>query len=63
MENLNLNSSFCVDTFGDELDVTEEPDGVKTQAKQHRDWQHNLHERDMGILQKVVGVLQKMDSF
>ena len=43
--------------------MKERLEGEKIQARQHRDWLHELHERDMGMLQMVIGVLQKIYSF
>ena len=51
LENLNLNKSMCAEMFGGELDITEEPEGEKSQVRQHRDWLHELQDRDMDILQ------------
>ena len=52
--------------FGGEMDVVEVPDKLDNeefQARQHRDWLHNLRNRDMEKLQKVVTALEKMESF
>ena len=49
--------------FGGELNVTEESEGEKSQARQLRDWLHEVHERDLGTLEKVVEALNKMESF
>ena len=52
--------------FGRETDVVEvpdEPDNEKSQARQHRDWLHYLHNRDMVKLRKVIITLEKMESF
>ena len=35
---------------------------MKSQARQHRDWLHELHKRDLGTLQKVVGALKKIEN-
>ena len=63
MEKSNLNKSFCEEMFRGELDVTEEPEKEKSQARQHCDWLHERHTRETGILQNVEGVLKKMESF
>ena len=63
MENSNLNRSFCLERLGDKQDVTERPEGKKKKARQHRNWLHELHKSDLSRLQKVVGVLQKTESF
>ena len=58
---------MCEEMFGGELDVTEktpEPfESEKSQARQHRDWLHQLNERDWCSLQKVVDSLNKMENF
>ena len=49
--------------FGGEMDVVEvldEIDNEKSQARQHRDW---LHNKDMEKLRKMVTTLEKMESF
>ena len=50
MENVNLSKSMCEEMFGGEKDVMENPEREKYQAKQHRDWLHELYDRDTGIL-------------
>ena len=51
---------FCEEMFGRELDVMEELEEKKSQAKQHRDWLHECHGRKIGMLRNVKGVLKKM---
>ena len=45
--------------FGGELDVTEESEEEKSLAKQHRDWLHERHESEFGMLKNMVEVLKK----
>ena len=48
MENANLNKSLCEEMFGGEMDVVEVPDELeneKSQARQGRYWLHQLNER------------------
>ena len=54
---------MCEELFGGELDVTEEHQGVKSYIRRHRYWLHQHHAQDLGVLQKVLGVLQEMESF
>ena len=66
MELQKLNKSMCEDLFGGELDVTEESGEdmpEKSQAKQHRDWLHQLNEKDWCSLQKVKDTLKEMEKF
>ena len=52
--------------FEGETDVVEVPDELdneKSQATQDRDWLHDLHNRDMKKLRKVVTTLKKMENF
>ena len=61
-----LNKSMCEEMFGGEMDVVEVPDELnneKSEARQHRDWLHDLHNRDMEKLRKVISTLMKMESF
>ena len=61
-----LNKSMCEELFGGELDVTEEPGEdmpEKSQARQHRDWLHQLNEKDWYSLQKVMDTLKEMEKF
>ena len=49
MELQKLSKSMCEELFGGELDVTEdlgEDMPGKPQARQHRDWLHQLNEKD-----------------
>ena len=49
MELQKLNKSMYEELFGGKLDVTEEPGKdmpEKSQARQHRDWLHQLNEKD-----------------
>ena len=65
MEYNKLNKSMCEEMLGGEMDVVEvevpdEFDNEKSQARQHRDWLHDLHDlpnRDMEKLWKVVMTL------
>ena len=48
---------MCKEMFRGEMDVVEVPDELdneKSQARQHRDWLHDLHKRDMEKLRKVM---------
>ena len=50
MEYNKLNKNMCEEIFGGEMDVVEVPDELdnkKSQARQHCDWLHNLHNRDV----------------
>ena len=52
--------------FGGEIDVVKVPDKLnneKSQARQHRDWLHDLHNRDTEKLWKVITTLEKIESF
>ena len=49
--------------FGEDLDVTEVPEGGRSQARILREYLHLAHEIDMCGLQKVEQFLQKMKSF
>ena len=53
--------------FGGERDVTEKTpesfESEKSQARQHRDWLHQLNERDWCSLQKVMDSLKRMENF
>ena len=56
---------MCEEMFGGDMDVVEvfdELDNEKSQARQHRDWLHDLHNRDMQKLRKVVTTLEKMET-
>ena len=56
---------MCDEMFG-EMDVVEVPDELdneKSQARQHCDWLHDVHNRDMEKLRKVVTTLEKIESF
>ena len=53
---------MCEEMFGGQMDVVEMPDELdneKSQARQHRD----LRNRDVEKLQKVITMLEKMESF
>ena len=64
IEKQNLSSSMCEELFGGELDVVEVPDDCnKSQARQHRNWLHQLNERDWCSLQKVMDTLKRMEDF
>ena len=57
MECNKLNKGMCKEMFRGEMDVVEVPDELdneKSQARQHRDWLHDLHKRDMEKLRKVM---------
>ena len=55
---------MCEEQFGGELDVMEVSDDCKkSQARQHRDWLHQLNERDWCSLQKVMDTLKRMEDF
>ena len=58
---------MCEEMFGGELDVTEktpEPfESEKSQVRQHRDWLHQLNERDWCSRQKVMESLKRMGNF
>ena len=57
---------MCEELFGGELDVTKEPGEdmpEKSQARQHRDWLHQLNEKDWSSLQKVMDTLKEMEKF
>ena len=58
-----MNRNFCKEMFGGELDITEESEEEKSQARQHGDWLHETHTRKIGMLQNVQGVLKKTESF
>ena len=45
------------------VEVPDEFDNEKSQARQHRDWLHELHGRDMEQSRKVVSALEKMERF
>ena len=64
MEKQNLNTSMCEELFEGELDVVEVPDDCeKSQARRHRNWLHQLNERDCYSLQKVMDTLKRMEDF
>ena len=64
MEKQNSNDSMCEELFRGELDVVEVPDDCeKSQARQHRNWLHQLNERDWCSLQKVMDTLKRMEDF
>ena len=64
MEKQNLNNSMCEELFGGELDVVEVPDDCeKSQARQHRNWLHQLNKRDLCSLQNVMDTLKRMEDF
>ena len=63
MDNDELNKSLCEEMFSGEIDVTEKPDGDKSQARKHRDGLHKFNYKDLGILQKAVEALRKMEIF
>ena len=61
MEYNKLNNSICEELFGGELDVVEVPDDFeKSQARQYRNWLHQLNERDWCSLQKVMDTLKTL---
>ena len=46
--------------FGGVFDVMKKPEGEKSQARQHRDWPHERHTREIGMLQNIEAVLKNM---
>ena len=66
MEIEKLNKSVCEELFRGELNVVEVPDEIdceKSQARQHRNWLHRLNEADWCNVQKVVRILKEMKNF
>ena len=59
MENVNLNKNMCEKIFGGEMYFMEMPEGEISSAKKLRDYLHRIHKKDLGVLQKVQGVLRK----
>ena len=41
----------------------EEPEIEKSEHRQHRDWLHSKHGKEMAMLKEVIGVLKKMEVF
>ena len=62
MEIDKLNKSMCEELFSGRLDVTEEHRGVKSYVRRQRDWLHRHNAEDMRVLQKVLGILQEIES-
>ena len=46
----------------DEVEVPDELDNEKCQARQHRDWLPDLHNRDMEKLRQVVTTLESFSK-
>ena len=49
--------------YGWDVNVTEVPEIEKFEVRQHRDWLHRRHGKEMEILKEAMGFLEKMEVF
>ena len=55
---------MCEEMYDREMDVAEEPDnGEESYPRQLRNLLHEIYGTEVGMLQNVVGILKKMESF